>query len=223
MSNKTGRPPIDWKNLSYEEYPLENLLGKRSRMWGWIEGREEKIGKIDKDIEKLKQKIQKLEDSKSPHWSQIHEWERELKLMNVVINQKSKLTDKGNESITLVKTDKHIRGKVSYFGKPVWCHIGSLHKNGKVHTDKLIGKMSDEQLCDEFRYKLSMKIKTSKKGDSFKVLPKKEMDKRKGVVTKDITGKVRKVTSKSLDERDEYRKKKDRSVYTDKSNKPPKR
>ena len=110
--------------------------------------------------EELKKKIQKLEDSKYPHLSQINEWERELKLMNVVINQKSKLTDKGNESISLVKTDKHIRGKVSYFGKPVWCHIGSLHMNGKVHTDKLIGKMSDDELCDEFRYKLSMKIKT---------------------------------------------------------------
>ena len=90
---------------------------------------------------------------------------------------------------------------------------------GKVHTDKLIGKMSDDELCDEFRYKLSMKIKTSKKGDSFRVLPKKEMNKLKGVVTKDVTGKVRKVTSKSLDERDEYRKKKDRSVFVKESDK----
>ena len=84
--------------------------------------------------------------------------------MNVVINQKSKLTDKGNDSISIVRTDKHIRGKVSYYGKPVWCHIGSIHKNGKVHSDKLIGKMSNDELCDEFRYKLSLKIKTSKKG-----------------------------------------------------------
>ncbi len=220
MKNKTGRPPIDWKNLPFEEYPLENLLGKRSRMWGWIEGREEKLNKVDDEIDKLKMKIQKLEDSKYPHLKQINEWDREVKLMNVVISQKSKLTDKGNDSISLVKTDKVIRGKVSYYGQRVWCHIGSLHKNGKVHSDKLIGKMSDDELYDEFRYKLSMKIKTSKKGDNFRVLPKKEMDKRKGVVTKDITGKVRKVTSKELDERDKYRKKK-KSVYT--SNKPPKR
>ena len=74
--------------------------------------------------------------------------------------------------------------------------------------------MTDDELCDEFRYKFSMKIKTRKKGDSFRVLPKKEMDKRKGVVTKDLTGKIRKVTSKQLDERDEYRKKKNKSVYT---------
>lgn len=207
MKNKTGRPPIDWKNLSYEDYPLENLLGKRSRTWSWIKGREEKISKVDEDIKELQKKIDKLESSKYPHQRQIHEWERDVKLMNVVINQKSKLTDKGNDSITLVKTDKVIRGKVSYFGKPVWCHIGSLHKNGNVHSGKLISKMSDNELYDEFRYKLSLKIKSSKMGDSFRVLPKKEMDKRRGIVTKDVTGKIKKVTSKRLDEIDKQKKK----------------
>ena len=101
---------------------------------------------------------------------------------------------------------------IIYFDNPV--AIGE-HPQHIQEIDKLIGKMSNDELCDEFRYKLSLKIKTSKKGDSFKVLPKKEMDKRKGVVTKDITGKVRKVTSKSLDERDEYRKNKDRSITYD--------
>ena len=110
MKKKTGRPSIDWKNLPYEEYPLENLLGKRSRTWSWIKGREEKIGRVDEDIEELQKKINKLESSKYPHQRQIHEWERDVKLMNVVINQKSKLTDKGNESITLVKEEKIIRG-----------------------------------------------------------------------------------------------------------------
>tara|TARA_R110001592_G_scaffold142037_2_gene364019 strand:+ start:1943 stop:2620 length:678 start_codon:yes stop_codon:yes gene_type:complete len=210
MKKKTGRPSIDWKNLPYEEYPLENLLGKRSRTWSWIKGREEKIGRVDEDIEELQKKINKLESSKYPHQRQIHEWERDVKLMNVVINQKSKLTDKGNESITLVKEEKIIRGKVSYFGKPVWCHIGSLHKNGNVHSDKLIGKMSDDELCDEFRYKLSMKIKSSKMGDSFRVLPKKEMDKRKGVVLQHpVTKQVKKVTSKRLDELDKIKRKKE--------------
>lgn len=219
MNNKTGRPSIDWENLPYEEYPLENLLGKRSRTWSWIKGREDKIGKVDEDIEELQKKIDKLESSKYPHQRQIHEWERDVKLMNVVINQKSKLTDKGNESISLVKEDKIIRGKVSYFGKPVWCHIGSLHKNGNVHSGKLIGKMSDDELCDEFRYKLSLKIKSSKMGDSFRVLPKKEMDKRRGVVYKDVTGKIKKVTSKRLNEIDEQKKKEIKFGYQPKKKK----
>ena len=215
---KTGRPKIDWKNLPYEQYPLENLLGKRSRMENWIEGRIDKINLIDVEIEKLNKMIQKLQDSKYPHHKQINEWEREMKLMNISIGEKTKLT-KGNESITLIKEDKVTRGKVSLYGKPRWVHIGSNHLKGLVHMNKLIGKMTDDELCDEFRFKLNQQMKKGK----VQVLPKRELKKRRGKVVKTISDSLKKVTSKELKERDEFRNKKKKSVYTDKSNKPPER
>jgi len=211
-----GRPKIDWKNLPYEQYPLENLLGKRSRMENWIEGRIDKINLIDVEIEKLNKMIQKLQDSKYPHHKQINEWEREMKLMNISIGEKTKLT-KGNESITLIKEDKVTRGKVSLYGKPRWVHIGSNHLKGLVHINKLIGKMTDDELCDEFRFKLNQQMKKGK----VQVLPERELKKRRGKVVKTLTGSLKKVTSKELKERDEFRNKKNKSVYS--SNKPPKR
>jgi hypothetical protein len=213
-----GRPKIDWKNLPYEQYPLENLLGKRSRMENWIEGRIDKINLIDVEIEKVNKMIQKLQDSKYPHHKQINEWEREMKLMNISIGEKTKLT-KGNESITLIKEDKVTRGKVSLYGKPRWVHIGSNHLKGLVHMNKLIGKMTDDELCDEFRFKLNQQMKKGK----VQVLPERELKKRRGRVVKTLTGSLKKVTSKELKERDEFRNKKKKSVYTDKSNKPPER
>ena len=213
---KTGRPKIDWKNLPYEQYPLENLLGRKSRMKQWIVGREEKINLIDVKIDKLKKNIQKLQDSKYPHQKQINEWEREMKLMSISIGEKTKL-EKGNESITLVKEDKVIRGKVSLYGKPRWVHIGSKHIKGLVHVNKLIGKMTDDELCDEFRFKLNQQMKKGK----VQVLPKRELKKRRGKVVKTITGNLKKVTSKELKERDEFRNKKNKSYYTDDSNKKP--
>jgi len=216
---KTGRPKIDWKNLPYEQYPLENLLGRKSRMKQWIVGREEKINLIDVKIDKLKKNIQKLQDSKYPHQKQINEWEREMKLMSISIGEKTKL-EKGNESITLVKEDKVIRGKVSLYGKPRWVHIGSKHIKGLVHVNKLIGKMTDDELCDEFRFKLNQQMKKGK----VQVLPKRELKKRRGKVVKTITGNLKKVTSKELKERDEFRNKKNKSVHLDDSSKkPPKR
>ena len=216
---KTGRPKIDWKNLPYEQYPLENLLGRKSRMKQWIVGREEKINLIDVKIDKLKKNIQKLQDSKYPHQKQINEWEREMKLMSISIGEKTKL-EKGNESITLVKEDKVIRGKVSLYGKPRWVHIGSKHIKGLVHVNKLIGKMTDDELCDEFRFKLNQQMKKGK----VQVLPKRELKKRRGKVVKTITGNLKKVTSNELKERDEFRNKKNKSVHLDDSSKkPPKR
>ena len=216
--NKTGRPKIDWKNLPYEQYPLENLLGKRSRMENWIEGRIDKINLIDVEIEKLNKMIQKLQDSKYPHHKQINEWEREMKLMNISIGEKTKLT-KGNESITLIKEDKVTRGKVSLYGKPRWVHIGSNHLKGLVHVNKLIGKMTDDELCDEFRFKLNQQMKKGK----VQVLPERELKKRRGKVVKSVSGSLKKVTNKELKERDEFRSKKNKSVYSDDSKKPPPR
>ena len=215
---KTGRPKIDWKNLPYEQYPLENLLGRKSRMKQWIVGREEKINLIDVKIDKLKKNIQKLQDSKYPHQKQINEWEREMKLMSISIGEKTKL-EKGNESITLVKEDKVIRGKVSLYGKPRWVHIGSNHIKGLIHTKKLIGKMNDDELCDEFRFKLNQQMKKGK----VQVLPERELKKRRGKVVKSVSGSLKKVTNKELKERDEFRSKKNKSVYTDDSKKLPER
>jgi hypothetical protein len=213
---KTGRPKIDWKNLPYEQYPLENLLGRKSRMKQWIVGREEKINLIDVKIDKLKKNIQKLQDSKYPHQKQINEWEREMKLMSISIGEKTKL-EKGNESITLIKEDKVTRGKVSLYGKPRWVHIGSNHLKGLVHTKKLIGKMTDDELCDEFRFKLNQQMKKGK----VQVLPKRELKKRRGKVVKTLTGSLKKVTSKELKERNEFRNKKNKSIYIDDSSKKP--
>ena len=211
-----GRPKIDWKNLPYEQYPLENVLGKRSRMENWIEGRIDKINLIDVEIEKLNKMIQKLQDSKYPHHKQINEWEREMKLMSISIGEKTKL-EKGNESITLIKEDKVTRGKVSLYGKPRWVHIGSNHLKGLVHTKKLIGKMTDDELCDEFRFKLNQQMKKGK----VQVLPKRELKKRRGKVVKTISGSLKKVTSKELKERNEFRNKKNKSIYIDDSSKKP--
>jgi hypothetical protein len=187
----------------------------------WIKGRMEKIHKIDENIDKLKKDIQKLQDSKYPHQKKIHEWEREIKLMNISIGEKTKLT-KGNESITLIKEDKVTRGKVSLYGKPRWVHIGSNHIKGLVHMNKLIGKMTDDELCDEFRFKLNQQMKKGK----VQVLPERELKKRRGKVKQDLIGGIKKVTNKELKERDEYLGKVDsgkQSIYIDSSKKLPKR
>ena len=216
-----GRPKIDWKNLPYEQYPLENLLGKRSRMENWIEGRIDKINLIDVEIEKLNKMIQKLQDSKYPHHKQINEWEREIKLMSISIGEKTKL-EKGNDSISLVKSDKNVRGKVCLYGKPRWVHIGSNHLKGLVHINKLISKMTDDELCDEFRFKLNQQMMKGK----VQVLPERELKKRRGKVKQDLIGGIKKVTNKELKERDEYLGKVDsgkQSIYIDSSKKLPKR
>jgi len=140
----------DWKNMDYIDYPFLNLLGKQSQLKKYIRGRTEKMDEIDKQI-------MKLEEQKKEHKQKIMLWKGELKKVNRVIEQTTKL-QKSNDSITLMKDTKIVRGKVRLYGDNKWVHIGSLHKDGLVHTNKLIGKMSDDELCDEFRYKLGVKI-----------------------------------------------------------------
>ena len=65
---KVGRPKIDWSTLTYDEYPLENILGRKSQHKKYIRGREGKIEDIDKEISELKKSIEKLEKSKIPHF-----------------------------------------------------------------------------------------------------------------------------------------------------------
>ena len=211
---KTGRPKIDWKNLPYEDYPLENLFGKRGNVEKWIKGREEKKKEIDVEISKLEKQIQKLTRKKeTEHQKKIDNWNREIKLIDIVIEQKSKMElDSSNNKITLVREPdkKQIRGCVTLYGKKQWCHIGKTHRYGKVHTDTLIGKMSEEQLCDDFRMKLGNKFKQSGKGNLY---TEKELKKRRGQVFQHpVTKQVKKVTSKRLDELDEIKRKKEEKL-----------
>lgn len=141
---------IDWKNEPYSKYPFINLLGRQSQRKKHINGRLKKVDTIDKQIEKL-------QTERKNHIRQIMLWESDLKSINKVIEQTTKI-QKSNDSITLIKVDKYIRGKVRLYGENKWVHIGSKHKKGLLHTDKLIGDMSDDELCDEFRHKLGITV-----------------------------------------------------------------
>jgi hypothetical protein len=140
----------DWKNMDYIDYPFMNLLGKQSQLKKYIRGRTEKMDDIDKQI-------LKLQKQKKEHKLKIMIWNGELNEVNKVIEQTTKV-QKSNDSITLMKTDKYIRGKVRLYGVNKWIHIGSLHKSGIVNPNKVIGKMNDNELCDEFRYKLGVQV-----------------------------------------------------------------
>ena len=94
MKNK-----IDWKNMDYIEYPFLNLLGKQSQLNKYIRGRTKKIDEIDKQIIKLQKQ-------KNDHKNQIMIWNGELKKVNKVIEQTTKI-QKSNESITLYKDDSN--------------------------------------------------------------------------------------------------------------------
>lgn len=144
----------DWKNMEYKDYPFINLLGKQSQLKKYIRGRTEKMDDIDKQIEKLKNK-------KIEHKVKISSWNRDLKEVNRVIGERTKI-EKSDDSITLVKNDKYIRGKVRLYGDNKWVHIGSNDKFGKVNQYKKIGEMSDEELCEEFRYKFGIMVGGSK-------------------------------------------------------------
>ena len=191
MKNK-----IDWKNMENIDYPFLNLLGKQSQLNKYIRGRTKKIDEIDKQIIKLQKQ-------KNDHKNQIMIWNGELKKVNKVIEQTTKIT-KSDESITLYKEDKIVRGSVRLYGKKKWIHIGSKHKKGLLHTDKLIGDMGDDELCGEFRHKLGITVgkgKTRFFSDSY-------MDKR------------RKRKKEELELKKEYRKKvksDKQSVYTGKT------
>ena len=188
-----SKPKTDWKNLKYSDYPYINLLGRQSQRIKHINGRKNKMDKIDKQIHKLKME-------RVGHLLQVKEWERDLKDINKVIGQMTKIT-KSNDSISLVKTDKYIRGCIRLYGVKKWVHIGTINKNGVLHTNKKIGDMSDKQLCDEFRFKLGVNVgdgKTRFFSDSY-------MDKR------------RKRKKEELELKKEYRKKVKegkQSVYT---------
>ncbi len=147
--------------LSYDDYDLDQLDKVKKKQINKIKTHQKKLDKIDIAIEKILKQQEKLELSKIPIKNTVDNYNDELNKILLVIEQKSKIFTKNNESITLINSEKSIRGKISYFGKTIWVHIGSKHKNGLVHKNTLIGCMTNDQLCDEFRHKIKIKIQTS--------------------------------------------------------------
>ena len=156
-----GRPKINWDSLSYDDYDLDQLDKVKKKQINKIKTLQKKVDKIDIAIKKLQKQAEKLELSKIPTKNTIDNYKNELNKIILVIDQKSKILTRNNDTITLINSDKSIRGKITYFGKTIWVHIGSKHKNGLVHKDTLIGSMNDDQLCDEFRHKVKIKIQSS--------------------------------------------------------------
>ena len=156
-----GRPKIKWDSLTYDDYDFDQLDKIKNKQINKIKSLQKKIDKIDIEIKKLQKQSKKLESAKLPTQNTIDDYKSHLDKISLVIDQKSKIFTKKNNTITLINSDKSIRGKISYFGKTVWVHIGSKHKKGLVHKHTLIGTMTNDQLCDEFRYKAKIKIQSS--------------------------------------------------------------
>ena len=156
-----GRPKIKWDSLTYDDYDFDQLDKVKNKQINKIKSLQKKIDKIDIEIKKLQKQSKKLESAKLPTQNTIDDYKSHLDKISLVIDQKSKIFTKKNNTITLINSDKSIRGKISYFGKTVWGHIGRKHKKGLVHKHTLIGSMTNDQLCDEFRYKAKIKIQSS--------------------------------------------------------------
>ena len=156
-----GRPKINWDSLTYDDYDFDQLDKIKNKQINKIITLQKKIDKVDVEIKKLQRQVKKLELAKIPTKNTIDDYKGDLDKISLVINQKSKIYTKKNNTITLLNSDKSIRGKISYFGKTIWVHIGSKHKKGLVHKHTLIGSMTNDQLCDEFRHKAKIKIQSS--------------------------------------------------------------
>tara|TARA_B100000475_G_C14897682_1_gene273231 strand:- start:112 stop:597 length:486 start_codon:yes stop_codon:yes gene_type:complete len=156
-----GRPKIKWDSLTYDDYDFDQLDKIKNKQINKIKSLQKKIDKIDIEIKKLQKQSKKLELAKLPTQNTIDNYKSDLDKISLVIDQKSKIFTKNNNTITLINSEKSIRGKISYFGRTVWVHIGSKHKKGLVHKHTLIGSMTNDQLCDEFRYKAKIKIQSS--------------------------------------------------------------
>ena len=161
MKKNKGRPKINWDLLSYDDFDLDRLDKVKKKQLNKIETLQRKLDKIDGLINKLQNQQEKYQLSKLPIESTLENHSIELNKILLVIDQKSKIFSRKDDSITLIRSEKSVRGKISYFGKTIWCHIGSNHKNGLVHKGQTIGTMNKAQLCDEFRYKVQIKIQTS--------------------------------------------------------------
>ena len=156
-----GRPKINWNSQLYDDINLKNLDTEKRKQTVKIKALNEKIFKIDKLIEKHQKLLSKQLLSKKPILDQLSVHNYELNNIIRVIEQKSKVYSKKNKAITLIRNKNCIRGKISYFGEVLWCHIASIKKYGLIHKGKRIGNMSKSELCDEFRNKVKIKIESS--------------------------------------------------------------
>lgn len=156
-----GRPKIDWDFHYFDDVDLKKLDQLKTKQLKKIQSLNDKISKIDlliKDVQKL---ISKHNASKKPILKQLSIVEDNLNSISRAIEQKSKIYTKNDDCITLLSNKSAVRGKISYFGKELWCYVGSKKKYGLVHKRKKIGRMSRSELCDEFRNKVKTKIETS--------------------------------------------------------------
>ena len=149
-----GRPKIDWDFHYFDDTDLKKLDQLKNKHIKKINSLNDKIS----NIEKL---VLKYNNAKNKIFDQISANQDQLDRINRAIVQKSKVYTKDNNSITLIMGKDSVRGKISYFGKELWCYVGSNEKYGLVHKRRKVGRMSHSELCDEFRNKIKTKIETS--------------------------------------------------------------
>ncbi|MBC8213083.1 MAG: hypothetical protein H8E71_00355 [Candidatus Marinimicrobia bacterium] len=127
-----GRKKIDWDSLDYKDYPLKNLLGKERRVQRMIEKRKDKIQKLKDSIKKEIQTINR----------NIMNLKGDLSDIRKVIVEKSK--DVTNKGIYILRGDKWIRGKVRFMGKDKWVHVGKTSEWGSKSDDEIIEKIKEK-------------------------------------------------------------------------------
>jgi len=149
-----GRPKIDWDFHYFDDFDLKKLDQLKNKHI-------KKINSLNHKISNIEKLVLKYNNAKNKIFDQISANQDQLDRINRAIVQKSKVYTKDNNSITLIMGKDAVRGKISYFGKELWCYVGSNKKYGLVHKRKRVGRMSHSELCDEFRNKVKTKIETS--------------------------------------------------------------
>ena len=149
-----GRPKIDWDFHYFDDTDLKKLDQLKNKHI-------KKINSLNHKISSIEKIVLKHNNAKNKIFDQISANQDQLDRINRAIVQKSKVYTKDNNSITLIMGKDAVRGKISYFGKELWCYVGSNKKYGLVHKRRKVGRMSHSELCDEFRNKIKTKIETS--------------------------------------------------------------
>ena len=99
-----GRPKINWDSLSYDDYDFDQLDKVKKKQINKIKTLQKKIDKIDIAIKKLQNQAEKLELSKIPTKNTIDNYKNELNKIILVIDQKSKIFTRNNDTITLINS-----------------------------------------------------------------------------------------------------------------------
>ena len=152
--NIKGRPKIDWDFHYFDNTDLKKLDQLKNKQI-------KKINSLNHKISNIEKLVLKYNTSKKIFFDQNSTNQDLLDRINRAIVQKSKVYTKDNDSITIIIGKDAVRGKISYFGKELWCYVGSNKKYGLVHKRKRICRMSHSELCDEFRNKVKIKIESS--------------------------------------------------------------